>query len=213
MEPSLRKERHLLERVGRRIFVFPTPYPSLRTIAALSSTDNMTTPLSCSRKLATFLTRCLHLTLHVTCHSLSAGFSCLRFLLVLVFGERQTAPPRRLPPPSATTVEELVKVLPRVTLPASFFRGCFGQTTVTLGFAPCSNLCVYMLGAAATRIICPSPPKFVHSPIRSPPFLPCLRIVCPSLQTEDPSRSPHNRTNYSQTGLLVPDPPDGRGLL
>jgi len=67
----------------------------------------------------------------------------LHWLSCRLLGTQQAAPPRRLEPASAETMAELLKKLPRATLPQQLLSG-----PMTFSFAPCSNLCLYLFGVA-----------------------------------------------------------------
>lgn len=86
----------------------------------------------------------VHAGVWLSCCFLSATFRILFRAAICILGPSQESPPRRLPPASCDSIVELMESLPRVTLPPHLF-----DHSVTLAFAPCSNLCLYMFGAVA----------------------------------------------------------------
>ncbi|CAK9108095.1 unnamed protein product [Durusdinium trenchii] len=79
----------------------------------------------------------------ICCHVATAAFLISLRAISLMLGPHQAPPLRRLPSPSRETMGALLETLPIVTLPERFAEG------FVLSCAPCSNLCLYMLGAAA----------------------------------------------------------------
>jgi len=84
-----------------------------------------------------------HVSVYCFCRSATQVFLAGCTLMGWIRG-KQKPPPRRLPSPTAGSINDLMQKLPRVTLP----KNILGHP-VTLAFAPCANLCTYMFGAVA----------------------------------------------------------------
>lgn len=86
----------------------------------------------------------LHAGVWISFKAIALSFRCTFKAACSLLGRTQEPPPRRLRPASGESMAELLQTLPRVTLPETLL-----SHPVALSFAPCSNLCLYMFGAAA----------------------------------------------------------------